>query len=301
MVGKFQKRKFITTDFPTKMLRRRARERREYLFQKSQRIQDSVVAKKRQQLRNAIEQGKTLPKELAEDEQLQKDFKYDEGAQDDVDDEYSELSGIQDPKVIVTTSRNPSSKLAQFSKEMRMMFPTSVRVNRGGSVLPALVSACQRAACTDLMLLHEHRGVPTALTVSHFPYGPTAQFSLHNVVLRHELAASGNISEAYPHLIFENFTTPLGKRVETILKHLFPPGAKKDSPRVITFANNHDYISVRHHVYVRTREGVELAEIGPRFEMRLFNLTLGTLDQKDADTEWQYRGFVRTANRKDYL
>lgn len=283
------------------MLRRRARERREYLYQKSQRLQDSVVAKKRQQLRAAIESGKPLPKEIAEDEQLQKDFKYDEGLETDVDDEYSDLSGIQDPKVIVTTSRNPSSKLSQFAKEVRLMFPTSVRVNRGNSILPALVGACQRSACTDMILVHEHRGVPNALTVSHFPHGPTAQFSLHNVVLRHDIATSGNVSEAYPHLIFENFKTPLGKRVETILKHLFPPGAKKDSPRVVTFYNDHDFISVRQHVYVSSREGVELAEIGPRFEMRLFNLTLGTLDQKDADTEWQYRGFVRTANRKDYL
>lgn len=283
------------------MLRRRARERREYIFKKSQKLQESVIAKKRQQIRAAVEAGKPLPKEIAEDEQLQKDYKYDESLREDVDDEYSETSGLQDPKVVVTTSRNPSSKLSQFSKEVRMLFPTSVRLNRGKSVLPALVGACQRSACTDMVLIHEHRGVPTALTISHFPYGPTAQFSLYNVVLSHDIARQGTISEAYPHLIFENFTTPLGKRVQTILTHLFPPGAKKDSPRVITFANNHDYISVRQHLYVRTREGVELAEVGPRFEMKLFNLTLGTLDQKDADTEWKHRGFVRTANRKDYL
>lgn len=29
-----------------------------------------------------------------------------------------------------------------------------------------------------MVLLHEHRGTPTALTVSHFPHGPTASFSL---------------------------------------------------------------------------------------------------------------------------
>lgn len=283
------------------MLRRRARERREYIYKKSQRLQESVIAKKRQQIRAAIESGKPLPKEIAEDEQLQKDFKYDESLRADVDDEYVETSGLQDPKVVVTTSRNPSSKLAQFSKEVRMLFPTSVRVNRGKSVLPALVRACQRSACTDMVLIHEHRGIPTALTISHFPYGPTAQFSLYNVVLSHDIARQGTVSEAHPHLIFENFTTSLGKRVQTILTHLFPPGPRPDSPRVITFANNHDYISVRQHLYVRTRDGVELAEVGPRFEMRLFNLTLGTLDQKDADTEWKFRGFVRTANRKDYL
>lgn len=283
------------------MLRRRARERREYLYQRSQRLQNSLLAKKRQQIRAAIESGRPLPKELAEDEQLQKDYKYDESYREDVDDEYTASSGIRIPKLVVTTSRTPSSKLSQFAKEIKLLFPTAVRVNRGNSILPALVAACQRSDTTDLIVIHEHRGKPTALTVSHFPHGPTARFSLHNVQMWHDILGSRKHSEAYPHIIFDNFTTPLGKRVMTILQHLFPPGTKKDSQRVITFANRHDYISVRQHVYTRSREGVELAEVGPRFEMRLFSLTLGTLDHEHADVEWQHHSFVRTANRKDYL
>jgi U3 small nucleolar ribonucleoprotein protein IMP4 len=209
---------------------------------------------------------------------------------------------MQDPKIVVTTSRDPSSKLSQFAKEIKLLFPTSIRLNRGNSILPSLVSACQSSSTTDLILLHEHRGVPTVLTISHFPHGPTASFSLHNVVLRHDIQNVGNQSEQYPHLIFENFTSPLGKRVVQILKHLFPPGVKKDSSRVITFANSGDFISVRQHVYVKTRDGqIELAETGPRFEMKLYELKLGTIDNKDADVEWRFKGFVRTANKKDYL
>ena len=167
--------------------------------------------------------------------------------------------------------------------------------------MPNLVSACIKSGTSDLVVLHEHRGVPTSLTISHFPHGPTAYFSLHNVVLRHDILNSGNQSEVNPHLIFDNFTTELGQRVVTILQHLFSPGPKKDAARVITFANRGDFISVRQHVYVKTRDGVELAEVGPRFEMRLFELRLGTLENKDADVEWQLRRFVRTASRKDYL
>lgn len=283
------------------MLRREARERREYLYRKAQELQESQLQQKRQIIKQALAQGKPLPKELAEDEQLQKDFQYDESAQEQIDDEYSATSGIAEPKVIVTTSRDPSTRLSQFAKEIKLLFPTSVRLNRGNYVMPNLVDACQKSGTSDLIVLHEHRGVPTSLTVSHFPHGPTAYFTLHNVVLRHDILNSGNQSEVNPHLIFDNFTTPLGKRVETILKHLFPPGPKKDAARVITFANRGDFISVRQHVYVRTRDGVELAEVGPRFEMKLFELRLGTLENKDADVEWQLRRFVRTANRKDYL
>lgn len=36
----------------------------------------------------------------------------------------------------------------------------------------------------------------------------------------------------------------------------------------MTFCNDNDYISFRHHVYVKAANQVELAEVGPRFEMR---------------------------------
>ena len=290
------------------MLRRQARERREYLYRKAQELQDSQLQQKRQIIKQALAQGKPLPKELAEDESLQKDFRYDqslkEGEEADdlqVDDEYAATSGIMDPRIIVTTSRDPSTRLSQFAKEIKLLFPNAVRLNRGNYVMPNLVDACKKSGTTDLVVLHEHRGVPTSLTISHFPHGPTAQFSLHNVVMRHDIINAGNQSEVNPHLIFDNFTTALGKRVVCILKHLFNAGPKKDSERVITFANRGDFISVRQHVYVRTREGVEIAEVGPRFEMRLFELRVGTLENKDADVEWQLRRFIRTANKKDYL
>jgi U3 small nucleolar ribonucleoprotein protein IMP4 len=51
------------------------------------------------------------------------------------------------------------------------------------------------------------------MIVSHFPYGPTCYFSLHNVVLRHDIKDQGTVSEAFPHLIFENFNSKLGARV----------------------------------------------------------------------------------------
>lgn len=292
------------------MLRRQARERREYLYRKAQELQETQLQQKRSIIKKALAEGKPLPKEIAEDEQLQKDYQYDqtikgENAEveedESIDDEYAMTSGIQDPRIIVTTSRNPSTRLSQFAKEIKLLFPDAVRLNRGNYVMPHLASACVKSGTSDLVVLHEHRGVPTSLTISHFPHGPTAFFSLHNVVLRHDILNSGNQSEVNPHLIFDNFTTPLGQRVVTVLKHLFTPGPKKDASRVITFANRGDFISVRQHVYVRTREGVELAEVGPRFEMRLFELRLGTIENKDADVEWKLRRFVRTASRKDYL
>lgn len=287
--------------FTTTMIRKQARERREYLYRKSLELQESSLTEKRQQLKAALASGKPLSKELAEDKELQKDFIYDESEQTEIDDEYLALSGISEPKVLITTSRNPSVKLLQFSKEIKLMFPNSIKLNRGNYVITDLVATCQRVQISDLIILHEHRGIPTSLTISHFPHGPSIIFTLHNVKLRHDLPEIGNSSESYPHLIFENFTSELGKRVVKIMKHLFPPGVKKDSSRVITFINNDDFISVRHHMYVRTKDSVELSEVGPRFEMRLYELRLGLLDNKDSEVEWQLRRFIRTGNRKNYL
>jgi U3 small nucleolar ribonucleoprotein protein IMP4 len=43
-----------------------------------------------------------------------------------IDNEYSR-AGIQDPKIVITTSRDPSSKLLQFAKVRWTIFETGYR------------------------------------------------------------------------------------------------------------------------------------------------------------------------------
>lgn len=108
----------------------------------------------------------------------------------------------------------------------------------------------------------------------------------------------GTVSEAYPHLIFDAFSSALGTRVATILKHLFPV-PKPESRRVLTFANRADYIAFRHHVYEKPRgaPSIQLTEVGPRFDLKLYQIRLGTLDQAHAEVEWVVRSFTRSAKR----
>ncbi|KAB8223621.1 anticodon-binding protein [Aspergillus novoparasiticus] len=299
------------------MLRRQARERRDYLYRRALLLRDASIAEKRAQLKASLASGKPLDPSIANDKQLREDFKYDESLPTsdkkdkdadmlDLDDEYALTSGVVDPRPIVTTSRNPSVRLGAFVKEIRLLLPTSIRLNRGGLVLPDLVSSANAAALTDMVLLHEHRGTPTAMTISHLPHGPTASFSLHNVVLRADIpnAARGTVSESYPHLVFEGFKTKLGLRVVQILKHLFPPReAGKVGNRVVSFVNREDSIEVRHHVFVKTSyRDVELAEVGPRMTMRLFEIRGGSLEKgSSGDVEWALTQYTRTSRKKDYL
>lgn len=68
--------------------------------------------------------------ELADDKTI--------AARTHVDDEYEEAK-YRDPKVLVTTSRNASQRLVQFQKELKLIIPNAIRINRGGYVLKDLV------------------------------------------------------------------------------------------------------------------------------------------------------------------
>eukprot|EP01118_Nematostelium_gracile_P015463 TRINITY_DN6204_c0_g1_i1.p1 TRINITY_DN6204_c0_g1~~TRINITY_DN6204_c0_g1_i1.p1 ORF type:complete len:167 (-),score=45.32 TRINITY_DN6204_c0_g1_i1:12-512(-) len=163
-----------------------------------------------------------------------------------------------------------------------------------------LVDTCRSNDITDIILVHEHRGEPDALIISHLPYGPTAYFGLSNVVLRHDIKEKETISQQYPHLIFNDFTTKLGERTQNILKYIFPV-PKDDSKRIVTFSNQSDYVSFRHHTYEQNGKEILLKEIGPRFEMKLFQIKLGTVDMDEADNEWVLRPYLNTSKKKNNL
>ena len=118
----------------------------------------------------------------------------------------------------------------------------------------------------------------------------------------------------------------------SILKYLYPV-PREDSKRVLTFANHDDYISFRHHTYKKVLKylifledvlesnvllpkptfklqyfqaengkDVELAEVGPRFQLRLYEIKLGTLESSSAaDSEWALRPYMNTAKKRRFL
>ncbi|RDD43801.1 U3 small nucleolar ribonucleoprotein IMP4 [Trichoplax sp. H2] len=287
------------------MLRRQVRERKEYIYRKAKEEQERTIHEKKKKLKAAIDSGKPIPTELRKEEaELRKELEFDDRNTDkyieDRDDEYK-WAGVNDPSIMITTSHEPSSKLKQFAKEMKLIFPNCQRMNRGNHVLSELIQACRANNVTDLIIVHEHRGQPDGMIVSHLPYGPTAYFTLSNVVMRHDIENIGPMSEAYPHLIFHKFSSKLGLRVKNILRYLFPV-PKESTRRIITFANDDDFISFRHHVYKRAEGNIELMEVGPRFEMKLFAIRLGTIDEENtADVEWKIRPYLNTAKKRKWL
>jgi len=288
------------------MLRRQARLRREYIYRKSIEERDRSIQEKKEKIKRALDENRSIPTDLQKDAlDLQKAAEWiDEGGEgvvSHVDDEYK-WAGVQDPKLVITTSRDPSSKLKQFAKEMKLLFPNSQRINRGHYEMKQLIDACRANEVTDVIILHEHRGTPDGLIICHLPFGPTAYFTLLNVVMRHDIPDVGPMAQQYPHLIMHNFKSRLGSRISNILKYLFPV-PKDDSRRVITFSNNDDFVSFRHHTYKKEKgTDVTLNEMGPRFDMKLYCLKLGTLDNIEAaETEWVLRPYMNTSKKRQFL
>ena len=139
------------------------------------------------------------------------------------------------------------------------------------------------------------------MIISHLPYGPTVYFGIFNVVLRHDLKEEiGNMSEAYPQLIFDGFESRIGLRIVDVLKNIFPV-PKMDSTRILTMVNKDDYVSFRHHIYNKEKNDVKLQEVGPRFELRPYQILLGTIDMPDSTKEWVLRPYMNTARTKKNL
>ncbi|CAI7754509.1 unnamed protein product [Closterium sp. NIES-53] len=261
------------------MIRRNARLRREYLYRKNLEGKERVQYEKKLKIRQALQEGRPVPTELRNEalalrDEIDLEDDYTAEPRSHVDDEYAR-AGEEDPRVLLTTSRDPSSRLTQFVKELKIVFPNAQRINRGGQVINEIVASARSSAFTDIIVAHEHRGQPDGLVVCHLPYGPTAYFGLLNV---------------------------LGQRTSNILKYLFPV-PKPDSKRVITFANQSDYISFRHHVYEKPQgpKSLQLKEVGPRFELRLYQIKLGTMDQPEAENEWVIRPYMNTAKKRTLL
>ncbi|PHJ24107.1 brix domain containing protein [Cystoisospora suis] len=308
------------------MLRRTVRLRKEYLFRKAVEEKERLLADRKRRLKDALESGKPVPSDLrgVEGQKLFSTLDLEDAntanVSSHIDDEYA-YAGVEDPKVVLTTSRNPSSRLQQFVKELRLLIPNSQRINRGGYVVADLVELCRSNNVTDLLIIHEHRGQPDAMVVCHLPHGPAAHFSLSNVALRHDLPEKPvNMSEAAPHLVFHNFTSKTGQRVTNILKYLYPP-ANPTTQRVQAFINVSDEIHFRHYTWTKNerkksrsstpgidsstsqaeeessdQEGdksgrLELVEVGPRFTLKPYRIDLGTAEMKDVETEWSLRPF----------
>ncbi|KAL3316425.1 snoRNA-binding rRNA-processing protein imp4 [Cichlidogyrus casuarinus] len=284
--------------------------KREFIYHRSVEVARKVRKDKRNLIRTAVSEGKQIPKNLRDEAlDINEDLDWsDDGAEaieNPEDDEYF-WAGKEDPNVVITTSRDPSSKLKEFAKELRFLVPNATKINRGNYHIGDLMNSCISKQVTDFVVVNETRGVPDTLIISHLPYGPTAKFTLYNVESKtnlpnHEKGDGSKMPQTYPHHIINGLNSKLGKRVACILKHLFPV-PRDETKRLVTWYETDDIIRVRHHTFKYVDKKLELTEHGPRFDLRLYKIWRGPLhEEKTAEVEWVFKPYMNTMYKRRLL
>ena len=74
-------------------------------------------------------------------------------------------------------------------QEIRIIIQNSYKLNRGNLVIKELIQIAKEKEFKDIVLLHENRGQPDLMIISHLPYSQTTYFGLFNVDLRNDTKA----------------------------------------------------------------------------------------------------------------
>mmetsp|Transcript_17002 Transcript_17002/g.33401 ORF Transcript_17002/g.33401 Transcript_17002/m.33401 type:complete len:169 (+) Transcript_17002:233-739(+) len=155
------------------------------------------------------------------------------------------------PMIFLTTSRLPSSALIKFTRNLEKIFTNSFKLCRGRKFLSNLVEFCISKGGTDIILTHEHRGVPDSLVISHLPKGPSAYFTIKRVVFVCKKWKKGN-NLLSPHILIDNLNSEIGKRLCGIFCSLFSfPNSR--SKRIISFIGINNQILFRHFLYQKKK------------------------------------------------
>eukprot|EP00917_Polyrhabdina_sp_WS-2016_P027255 GHVP01058188.1.p1 GENE.GHVP01058188.1~~GHVP01058188.1.p1 ORF type:complete len:299 (-),score=67.85 GHVP01058188.1:128-931(-) len=255
---------------------------------------------KREKVKKCLDTGEALPSSFRKDKDLMRDLFFNDTIPEETtfDMEYSK-SGVLEPKILLTTSRSPSTKLQRFVKELKILFPNSQKINRGNIVKIEIIEEAKKKGVTDVVFVNESNGAPSQLIITHLPIGPTVYFTLSNIKYKDEIN-KGTMSEVYPNLVFEGFDTKLGNRTTEILKNLFPI-SKKDSKRIIGFINKNEIICVRNYKYNKENKIINVNEEGPRFDMKLYSIELGSIEVDNRKSEWNLKPFMNTLGNSNLL
>ncbi|ABW97913.1 imp4 (nucleomorph) [Hemiselmis andersenii] len=209
---------------------------------------------------------------------------------------------VINPKIFITTSRLPSSILIKFTKDLENIFSNSYKLCRGRKFLSNLIEICISKGGTDIILIHEHRGVPDALVISHLPKGPSAYFTIKKVVFCPKKWKKRN-NNLPPHILIDNLNSQIGKRLCGIFSSLFSFPSFK-SKRIISFIGKNNQILFRHFLYQKKRikkKASLLHELGPSFDMFPFKISLGNFGEKNQKIEWNFTSFIKSNGKRSFL
>ena len=266
---------------------RRAREKQRAKFRKAQQAaaeqtgEPVPVARPQRTLENMRAPDVTMVH--AEDREVFED--------EDVDEFAAYFNEQVKPKVLITTTIDPSGAMKTVVKEMLRLFPSSEFRRRQKFDLKDICKWSAGRGYTDVLVFEEsahtsRKGIDGLLHI-HLPNGPTAHYRITNLLLPKKIPKHGRATKHFPELVLNRFDSRLGRTLGRMMTALFPQQPEFLGRRVVTFHNQRDFIFFRHHRYIfESREKVRLQELGPRFTLRLLSLQHGTFDPRFGEYEF---------------
>jgi len=242
-------------------------------------INDEGSSKKQEQI--------TLESKRILDETVVMADEHDIAEEEQRDEFASVFNGEIDPKVLITTARNPLQICYSFIQSLLPMIPKSIYYKRSEYDIREIVKYAKRRAFSDILIVKDDRNQLTTLTHIHLPNGPTAVYRLTSFVPSDDIKDHGRRTVHIPEVILNRFTTQLGHRVGRMLGALWPHRANFEGRQAVTLHNQRDFIFFRFHRYQFNQDGsrAALQELGPRFTLKMRNLQKGTFDE-DPEYEW---------------
>jgi ribosome production factor 1 len=226
------------------------------------------------------------------DEEIKEEMKNDEFS--------SYFNKEYDPQILLTTSIKHTGEIFKFMREMKETLPNSYFYYRKKHNLKDIIELAKGKGFSDVIVVYERLRKPYSMVISHLPDGPTVEFKIFNVVYHDQIEGAARSNNHSPELIFKNFNTKLGFRLNRILNSLFPHSTDIEGRQVATFHNQRDYVFFRHHRFIFDDDftKVNLQEIGPRFCLRLLSIQKGTFDNTTGEYEFYYKNKMGVRRRK---
>ncbi|WUR03351.1 U3 small nucleolar ribonucleoprotein IMP4 [Vairimorpha necatrix] len=254
----------------------RLRKKKEYLLKKENESRQKEIENKKSRLKSHLNDTERLSHDLKKDG---KDLL------DEIIYENDEEETIPYPKILVTTSKNPSSKLLEFTKHISLIF-NGIFQMRGQSTKEEISDMMFKSGFTSLIMIHENKGTPSSLIISNFPYGNTFKFSISNYTICRTI----NLGE-YCHLVCDK----LNENLKDLFSKMLP--RYPTSRRILALSNVNDKIGFRHYL-INKGKRVEL-KLDLGCDLRLYEIRKGTFEQ-DGEFEWIYKPFINSEKSNIY-
>lgn len=301
----YQKLKDHETSKPGKDIKNKNKRQEIVLMRNTRKkqIKSKIRRNKDENEKNEIKIAKTIDNQREHDETY---IENDDEIEDEINnDEFTPyFNGEYDPQIMITTSIRHTSTVFKFIKAIKETIPNTYFYYRKKLDISKMVEFAKEKGFSCLMVVTEEAKKPVRISFCHlFGEGLTLEMKINDIIYREDIKDAALPSDHNPELIFKNFRTKLGLRVQRMFNSLFPKDEELKGRRVITFHNQRDYIFFRHYRYQfeKDLQNVRLQEIGPSFTLRLLSIQKGFFERETQDFEYEYKDQMGVRRRKFYL